>query len=565
MSPLDPVGVVRAGRATATEALGYVRSLPELGTTLLLGGLLWAYGVWFVVPSVLVTGYFVRLLRDVPPAPGEVDVTPRPSLPPRFDRWGALFLDGVRAYVVWTIYLFLAFTAALPHGREGEAAQAFLMFLRPLLGNAWFLLNVQAAFGAERLAQASLGASGLDLPGAILFLAAMYVAPAALVNVAARGSLSDGFAFDDIRPIIASPSYAGRWLGFVVLWVASTAILYLPAAWVATAVAPSELPVVVEALRESIELLRGIASFALLAAGYAIIGRVGVPPTDGPAVPPVLRAIYGSRLAPLVRDEIRFLRTLLVASLLATFWSLPAVVLLAGYLVRFVRSVGAGDPPPRFDRPASLVADGCRAVALWVAYATLPIVLLIDWWSGTAPDARLLTALSGVPGLGLGSWYLGRDYFNALSGWSPPGLDPDLALVAFAIASVLALYLYPAGIVGLARERRLRAGLDPRSVARWAARPAYAAVWLRSAALLTIGGALSVSWNWWRLGRPGADTETLVSVGQVALIVVPTGTGIASSLYLFAVSAAGVLLLVRAYGGIAHLDRESADRRTDGR
>jgi hypothetical protein len=548
----------RTVRRAATETATYVRTLPELGTTLLLGGLLWAYGVWLVLPGLLVMGFFLRILRHVPASPGDEDVTVRPPTSPRFDDWLSLLVDGIRVYVVWTVYLFLAFTAAIPYGGEGRSTQLFVVFLRTLLGNVGFLVRVRTALGIDEYAAASVG-SAADLPGVALFLVSMYVAPAALLNLAARGSLYDGFAFEEIRAILVSKTYAVRWAVFVLLWLASTAVLYLPSSTVAAVVVPAALPTLAEVLRESVELLRGVLSFALLGLGYVVLGRVAVPPTDRPSVRGVVRAIYGTRLGPLIRREARFGRTLLVASLLAVFWSLPAVVLLSGYLVRFVRAVSAGESPPRFDRLGTLVVEGARAVGLWFVYMSLPVASLVVWWTNAPMDVRLLTALAGVPGLGLGTWYLGRDYFNALARWLPVSFDSAVVPVFFAVVTAAALYVFPAAVTRVARERRLGSGLAVRSLAADVSSLSYALAWVRAAALLALAAGLSLSWNWWRLGQPGFDTEPLVSLGGVTFVSLPTGVGLLSSLYLFVVSAIGTLFLFRAYSGVAAAVGQTAD------
>jgi hypothetical protein len=548
----------RTVKRTGTETVAYVRSLPELGTTLLLGGLLWGYGVWLVLPGLLVMGFFVRILRHVPSSPDDEDVTVRPASPPQFDDWLSLFVDGIRVYVVWTVYLFLAFTAAIPYGGEGQSTQLFVILLRTLLGNVGFLVRVRAALGVDEYATASVGGV-VDLPGLALFLVSMYVAPAALLNLAARGSLYDGFAFEEIRAILVSKTYAARWVVFVLLWLASTVVLYLPSAAAVAVVVPDTLPVLAGVLRESLELLRGVLSFALLGLGYVVLGRVAVPPTDRPSVRGVVRAVYGTRLGSLVRREAGFGRTLLIASLLAVFWSLPAVVLLSGYLVRFVRAVSLGETPPRFDRPGTLVVEGVRAVGLWLMYMSLPVVSLVVWWTNEPIDGRLLTALTGVPGLGLGTWYLGRDYFNLLARWLPVHFESGGSAVVFGVLSLVALYVFPAAVVRVARERRLVSGLAVRSLSADVSRLSYALVWVRATALLALAAGLSLSWNWWRLGQPGFDTESLVSIAGVNLVSLPTHTGALSSLYLFAASAVGVLFLFRAYGAIATAVGKSVD------
>jgi hypothetical protein len=550
-----PKRVLGTGRGAVAEVIRYVRSLPELGPTLLLGGLLWAYGVWIIVPGILVMGYFVRVLRDVPPSPGAEDITPRPAVAPRFDNWIGLFVDGVKLYAIWIVYLFLAFSATLPYGDSGESTTIFLILLRTLLGNVGFLVRVWAAFGAEEFATAPVVGVSLDFPAVLLFAVAMYVAPAALLNFAARGRLRDGFEFDEIRAILASPTYAGRWVVFLSVWLVSSFVLYLPSAEVVGLFVPTGFPMVAEVLRESIELLRGLVSFALLLSGYVALGRVAVPPKKNVSLGTLTDVVLGTRLASLVQRRTQFGQTILVASLLGVFWSIPAVVVLTGYLVRFIRTVVTDDAPPQFDRLDELVLDGFRALGLWVIYMTLPLFLLVNWWTNTTVDVRLLTAFTGVPGAVVGAWYVGRDYFNSIASVSAVStlLDPPFVSVLGVLC--LAIYLYPAALVRIAYEGHFSAGLHLRSLVVHVLRRSYAMAWLRGMIQLGSGVAISLSWNWWRVGQGGFDTDTLVSVGGLNLVNVPTGLGIVSSLYLFVVSVVVVLLVFRAYSRFAQLQK----------
>ncbi|MFC7046380.1 DUF4013 domain-containing protein [Halobacteriaceae archaeon GCM10025711] len=66
-----------------------------------------------------------------------------------------------------------------------------------------------------------LGAAGIVGGLTIAFLLALafsYVIPAALVAVATTGRLGAGFAFGDLRPVLASGKYATGWLLGLLVW-----------------------------------------------------------------------------------------------------------------------------------------------------------------------------------------------------------------------------------------------------------------------------------------------------------------------------------------------------------
>jgi hypothetical protein len=171
-------------------SLDYPRTGDEWIKTVVIGGLLTLLGV-FVVPTILVAGYLVRVLR----ATMHGDDTP-----PRFDDWGALAGDGVRAFAIALVYglvplLLIAATAVFAGLVAGPGPRSGLVVGVVTLGGGLLAL--------------ALG------------LLAAYVVPAAVANCAERGSVRAGFAVGDLRPVLTSERYATAWLtGFAIVLVA---------------------------------------------------------------------------------------------------------------------------------------------------------------------------------------------------------------------------------------------------------------------------------------------------------------------------------------------------------
>lgn len=171
-------------------SLTYLRTSDDWLKTVVIGGLLTLLGV-FVVPAVLVAGYLVRVLRGT--MHGD-------DVPPRFDDWGDLASDGLRAAVIGFVY------GLVPAVLIGVTA-------------------VLAGLAAGPGPRSGLIVGALALVGGLLALAigllAAYVVPAALANYAEQGRLGAGFAYGDLRPVLTSGTYAAAWLrGFAIVLVA---------------------------------------------------------------------------------------------------------------------------------------------------------------------------------------------------------------------------------------------------------------------------------------------------------------------------------------------------------
>ena len=170
-----------------TESLTYLRTSDDWVKTVLIGGLLTFFG-FLLIPAIFVAGYLVRVLRAT--MHGD-------DAPPQFDDWGDLGRDGLYAVALAFVYGFL-----------------------PAV-----LLAVTAAFAglvAGPGPRSGLLVGGVLLVGGLLALAlgllASYVVPAAVANYAEQGRLGAGFAVADLRPVLASGTYAMAWLlGAVVI------------------------------------------------------------------------------------------------------------------------------------------------------------------------------------------------------------------------------------------------------------------------------------------------------------------------------------------------------------
>ncbi|MFC7227249.1 DUF4013 domain-containing protein [Salinirubellus salinus] len=151
---------------------------------LAIGGLLTLLSV-LVIPAVLVSGYTLRVLRDVD-AGGE-------HLP-AFDDWGAMLVDGLKAIAVAVVYV------AVPAILLTVAALSLLL---PLTESppTWLV----AVAGIVTL---------LSVPVTIL---AVYALPAGLVTLARTGRMGAAFDRRALWPVLTSGSYLVAWLLAIVV------------------------------------------------------------------------------------------------------------------------------------------------------------------------------------------------------------------------------------------------------------------------------------------------------------------------------------------------------------
>lgn len=213
------------------DALDYPRSGEEAAKTIVIGGVLGLLG-FLVVPAFIVLGYEISVLRAV--LDGETE-------PPAFEDWGDLLVDGVKAFVVSFVYLLVP--ALLVSITAGSVVVGVLV--------------------GETRPGAALALGGLALVGAllagVLALALWYAVPAALANLARTGRLADGFALEDLRPVLTSGSYATAWLEALVVLVGGGLVVSLV----------NLVPVVGFLLGPFVAFYAGVAATYLYGRGYA--------------------------------------------------------------------------------------------------------------------------------------------------------------------------------------------------------------------------------------------------------------------------------------------------------
>ena len=164
--------------------------------TVLIGGVIVFLG-FLLIPVVFVYGYVIRVIKKTQTGDTE---------PPAFEDWGALFVDGLKAWVIGLIYLLIpGFVAAVTIG----SALASL-----------------AAGGSPELTAGGL-LLGLTL-SAILALVFWYVAVAAISNFAREDSVSAAFDFTVLKQVVVHREYAVAWVVSLLVLAAASLVSAIP-------------------------------------------------------------------------------------------------------------------------------------------------------------------------------------------------------------------------------------------------------------------------------------------------------------------------------------------------
>lgn len=186
------------------EAVNYPRNSDDATTTILIGGVLGVLSV-LVIPTVLVAGHLVRVLRE------SMDETP-----PVFDEWGDLLVDGLKVAVVAFAYSLLAivvFTVTV-----GAAAASANFVGTDRLGAAFAVGDLRAVlFDGDHavgwlvalvlMLVAGVVAAALDVIPFLGFVAGAFV----IFYASVAATYVYGPAFDAARsPTGQSESPAGR-------------------------------------------------------------------------------------------------------------------------------------------------------------------------------------------------------------------------------------------------------------------------------------------------------------------------------------------------------------------
>jgi hypothetical protein len=156
-----------------------------------IGGLLGLFGFLFL-PILFVYGYIVSVLRNV--MAGETETAPG------FDDWGALFSDGLSAFVIVAVYFGVPFLLVA----VGWVASFFVFVAGAGVGGdgavaAGGLLGFFALFAVQLLA-------------GVLFLVAGYLLPGAVAAYVRTDTLGAAFSPSTVRTIVTDREYAIAWL-----------------------------------------------------------------------------------------------------------------------------------------------------------------------------------------------------------------------------------------------------------------------------------------------------------------------------------------------------------------
>jgi hypothetical protein len=172
-----------------SQSINYLRESEDVFKTVFVGGILLLLG-FLIVPTFTVIGYLMRVLRRTSDGDDEA---------PTFDSVDEgieMTVEGLKGFVV-------AFAYGLVPAIIGGV----------LVGGA--VLSFIVGGAADSGGFLGLGFIGLlfgILVSIVLGLIAAYVIPAALANVAEKGTIGAGFAFGTLGSVLTSGTYAKGWL-----------------------------------------------------------------------------------------------------------------------------------------------------------------------------------------------------------------------------------------------------------------------------------------------------------------------------------------------------------------
>lgn len=229
------------------EALSY----PRRGgwRTVLTGGLLILFG-FLIVPIFIVYGYTVRVLRSA--ALGE-------ETTPRFENWGGLLVDGLKAFVIGVAYIIVPY---------------IVMFVA--LFGTLFAASGESGTGAVVAVISVL----IGLVAFFFVFVAAYVLPVALTNFALEDRLGAAFEFRKITNAAFTGDYVvavllsmavGFVVGFIFFIVFFIVTLIFQLVFVAVLLGSVGDP----ATAAGASLLVGIISFLIFFVLFVVIAFVG--------------------------------------------------------------------------------------------------------------------------------------------------------------------------------------------------------------------------------------------------------------------------------------------------
>lgn len=285
------------------EALAYPLGRNDPIKTLLIGGFLLATGT--VLSLVFVLGYLVRVLAP--------DTAQGPA--PLFDQWRTLASDGVRALIVWTVYIAIPLfilvlwielyvstraTSAPFTPFDQQLLNLFVHGLgvgvggpiafRPVVQTGYDLAAIGGvlANGVPLLAAASTEAlvRYLGVFYGVSLLVCVYLFPIGLTNFAVKRTLRSAFEIGTLKKAALSRTYAIGWGCAVVFLLVGAAGPILWNEWRLAAVGADWgllhigfIPVIAHPTPTGVRsvgflVLASFANFYLLVVGYALLGSI---------------------------------------------------------------------------------------------------------------------------------------------------------------------------------------------------------------------------------------------------------------------------------------------------
>lgn len=282
----------------------------------------------------------------------------------------------------------------------------------------------------------------------------------------------------------------------------------------------------------------------------------------------------------MIRDAITYplrasdpIKTVLVGGFLLATGTVLSLLFVLGYLVRVLAPDTATESAPPFDRWRTLASDGVRALAIWLVYVSVPLLLLVVWIELYATELAAVGLVStfdqqlrnlAIHGLGVGvggpiavrpvvqTAYdvaaISDVFADVLPLFST--LDAEAVVlsvgVLYGVALLGGVYLFPIALANFAVERTLRSAFDVNFLKEVATTRRYAIGWCCAAGLLLLGAIGPILWNEWRLSAAGADWG-LLHIGFIPVVAHPTPTGVRSAAFLVAASFVNFYLLVVGY------------------
>lgn len=526
----------------------------DVGRILIVGLVLTYLGNVMIFPLFFVMGYVVRVLRTA--AEGGR------TLPP-FTNWLELLADGIKAYAIWYLYLLLALlnsyilTPNVPTQREVSNPGLLVEILKKILGNDVFELLLTAVITLLQKLDLPIPLRAPTLESYLLLLLSLFIAPAAVGLYATTDDMTKAFSLSELRKVVLRKYYLPIWLGFLSLWVASVAVVFLPY-WEyvefqqfqnGAATANIDRTIILKRLyalseggantvaNQLFRLLLLITSgvgFVLNVGAFYVLGYVWQ--DDNPRPIRRLSDAVDDRVQP-IQSEIKRRYGVNIASALAYTLTMVSLGILAlvptsGFHVRTVRfGLDRRRKRPSFAGWVSLLVSGVYGSVVWLAYVALPVVVLyvftlfsvltgqsVRRTAGQIYESSHLEASSTLLTIFNGN-YLGQilasfvedavvltlrrpdvqKYIRTHASFFIENLPflKTISLLVFFEVSVIALYVAPAAFATVVSTGRLRTLLNVQRTLRASFVAEYGRVWRKMVALLLVWVPVSVALFEW--------------------------------------------------------------------